>query len=242
MSCQTDGLIQVWTKARQVHRQTPVLLYSSVCLLALYTGAALFAPLLAPHDPLAIDIVNRLKPPSGEFLFGTDQLGRCLYSRLLVGARNTLLSAGVVLSTTLVTGVLIGLFAGYLGGRFDFIIQRALDGVMAFPGLILALAIAGLMGPGLENAVLALSLVHWAGYARIARNMTLSCRERTYVQAAQLAGAGPVTILWRHILPSIVPSIAVIATLDYGRIILSIAGLSFLGLGAQPPTPEWERC
>ncbi|MCX7781423.1 MAG: ABC transporter permease subunit [Negativicutes bacterium] len=210
-----------------------------MCLLILYAGVALFAPFLAPHDPLQANIANRLKPPSAEYHLGTDQLGRCLYSRLLLGARNTLLSAGAVLSATLVIGTLVGLFAGFLGGRCDFIIQRALDGVMAFPGLILALAIAGLLGPGLENAVLALSLVHWAGYARIVRNMTLSWRERTFVYAAQTAGADPVAILRRHILPAIVPSIAVIATLDYGRIILSIAGLSFLGLGAQPPAPEW---
>ena len=160
-------------------------------------------------------------------------------SRLLHGARNSLLSAAVVLLTTVSVGTGVGLFAGFFGGRCDYLVQRLLEGVMAFPGLILALAIAGVLGPSLENAVLALCLVHWVGYARIVRNMTLSLRERTYVQASRIAGASSLDLLRRHILPEVAPAVLVVATLDYGRIIISIAGLSFLGLGAQPPAPEW---
>ena len=145
----------------------------------------------------------------------------------------------MVLLTTVSVGTGVGLFAGFFGGRCDYLVQRLLEGVMAFPGLILALAIAGVLGPGLENAVLALCLVHWVGYARIVRNMTLSLRERTYVQASRIAGASSLDLLRRHILPEVAPAVLVVATLDYGRIIISIAGLSFLGLGAQPPAPEW---
>lgn len=215
------------------------MLFLSLALLSLYLLAALFASIIVPHDPLHVDIVARLQPPSSEYPFGTDQLGRCLLSRLFLGAGNTLASSGLVLISTVIIGTGIGLLAGFAGGWYDGIVQRLIDGVMAFPGFILALTITGLLGPGLGNAVVALALVHWTGYARIVRNMTLSLRERTYIAAAHTAGAGSMAILWRHILPAIIPTLVVLALLDYGRIILSIAGLSFLGLGAQPPEPEW---
>ena len=237
MSCQTNGLLHIWGKS--LRSKTALLRNGSLLILFSYIGMAIFAGALSPHDPLQVDVANRLQPASTEFLLGTDSLGRCVLSRLLLGARNSLLSAAVVLLTTVSVGTVVGLFAGFFGGRCDYLVQRLLEGVMAFPGLILALAIAGVLGPGLENAVLALCLVHWVGYARIVRNMTLSLRERTYVQASRIAGASPFDLLRRHILPEVAPAVAVIATLDYGRIIISIAGLSFLGLGAQPPAPEW---
>ena len=237
MSCQTNGLLHIWGKS--LRSKTALLRNGSLLILFSYIGMAIFAGALSPHDPLQVDVANRLQPASTEFLLGTDSLGRCVLSRLLLGARNSLLSAAVVLLTTVSVGTVVGLFAGFFGGRCDYLVQRLLEGVMAFPGLILALAIAGVLGPGLENAVLALCLVHWVGYARIVRNMTLSLRERTYVQASRIAGASSLDLLRRHILPEVAPAVLVVATLDYGRIIISIAGLSFLGLGAQPPAPEW---
>ena len=237
MSCQTNGLIEIW--GRTLRGKSSLLRNGSLLILLSYICMAIFAGALSPHDPLQVDVANRLQPASAEFLLGTDSLGRCVLSRLLHGARNSLLSAAVVLLTTVSVGTVVGLFAGFFGGRCDYLVQRLLEGVMAFPGLILALAIAGVLGPGLENAVLALCLVHWVGYARIVRNMTLSLRERTYVQASRIAGASSLDLLRRHILPEVAPAVVVVATLDYGRIIISIAGLSFLGLGAQPPEPEW---
>ena len=237
MSCQTNDLLHIWGKS--LRSKTALLRNGSLLILFSYIGMAIFAGALSPHDPLQVDVANRLQPASTEFLLGTDSLGRCVLSRLLHGARNSLLSAAVVLLTTVSVGTGVGLFAGFFGGRCDYLVQRLLEGVMAFPGLILALAIAGVLGPGLENAVLALCLVHWVGYARIVRNMTLSLRERTYVQASRIAGASSLDLLRRHILPEVAPAVVVVATLDYGRIIISIAGLSFLGLGAQPPAPEW---
>ncbi|BBB89459.1 MAG TPA: ABC transporter permease subunit [Methylomusa anaerophila] len=235
MSSLTNGILTAWKKVRR-----PKLLPAiSLSVLAMYLTVALFAAFFAPHDPLYVDIAQRLQPPSPSYPLGTDQLGRCLLSRLLFGAGNTLAAAGVVLAGTVAAGTFVGLLAGFSGGWYDSILQRLMDGVLAFPGLILALAITGLLGPGLGNTVFALTLVHWVGYARITRNMTFSLRERTYIAAAYTAGAGPAAILRRHILPAIVPTLAVLAALDYGRIILSIAGLSFLGLGAQPPVPEW---
>ena len=237
MSCQTNGLIEIW--GRTLRGKSSLLRNGSLLILLSYICMAIFAGALSPHDPLQVDVANRLQPASTEFLLGTDSLGRCVLSRLLLGARNSLLSAAVVLLTTVSVGTVVGLFAGFFGGRCDYLVQRLLEGVMAFPGLILALASAGVLGPGLENAVLALCLVHWVGYARIVRNMTLSLRERTYVQASRIAGASSLDLLRRHILPEVAPAVVVVATLDYGRIIISIAGLSFLGLGAQPPAPEW---
>lgn len=237
MRCQTNGIVTVLKNTG--NRKHHLILSLNLVLLALYLLVALFAPYIAPHDPLHVDIRLRLQPPSSEYLLGTDQLGRCLLSRLLFGTGNTLAAAGGVLACTVAAGTFIGLLAGFAGGWHDRIVQRIMDGVMAFPGLILALVITGLLGPGLKNAVIALALVHWVGYARIVRNMTFSLRERTYIAAAHTAGAKQGAILRRHILPAVMPTLAVLALLDFGRIILSIAGLSFLGLGAQPPVPEW---
>lgn len=239
MSCQTDA----WTFRWQLEQWRDGGSFGALCCgmfgILAYLSAALFSPWLAPNDPLAIDLSLRLQSSSVQFPLGTDPLGRCVLSRLLFGARTTLASAALILGATLAVGSTIGLAAGFLGGKLDYMAQRLLDGLMAFPGLILAIALAGLLGPGIENAVLALMLVHWAGYARIVRNMTLTLRERNYITAARIAGAGPISILRRHILPAIAPSLGVIATFDFGRIILSVAGLSFLGLGVQPPAPEW---
>ncbi len=201
--------------------------------------AALFAPSLALHDPEPVSLGDRLLPPGEGYPLGTDGLGRCLYSRLLFGARVTLQYSLVVLAVTLAIGVPLGLLAGYCGGIVDSVIMRFVDLVLAFPNLVLALVVVGILGPGLLNAMLALALVTWVGYARVVRGMVLSIREKEYIAAARISGSrGPALVL-RHFLPNVLPPVAVLATLDLGKLILAISTLSFLGLGAQPPTPEW---
>lgn len=200
---------------------------------------AVFAPVFAPHDPNDVALERKLMPPNESYLLGTDHLGRCILSRLIYGARVSLGAAFAVMSVTLSISTVVGAAAGFAGGRIDAIIMRLCDIFLAFPSLILALALVGVMGPGLPNVILALALSQWAWYARMIRGMVLSLKERNYVLAARVAGTGRVAIIARHILPNILPQIVVLATLDVGWVILHIAGMSFLGLGIQPPTPEW---
>ncbi|HML90455.1 MAG TPA: nickel ABC transporter permease subunit NikC [Methylomusa anaerophila] len=200
---------------------------------------AVLAPVLAPHDPNDVSLERKLMPPDGSYLLGTDHLGRCILSRLIHGARVSLGAALAVMSATLAISTVVGAAAGFAGGRVDAVIMRLCDIFLAFPSLILALALVGVMGPGLTNVVLAMALSQWAWYARMIRGMVLSLKERNYVLAAKVAGTGQAVIIARHILPNILPQIAVLATLDVGWVILHIAGMSFLGLGIQPPTPEW---
>lgn len=200
---------------------------------------AILAPVIAPHDPNDISLARKLMLPNYDYPLGTDHLGRCILSRLIYGARVSLGAAFAVMSVTLIVSAVVGAVSGYAGGRADAIIMRVCDMFLAFPSLILALALVGVMGPGLPNVVLALALSQWAWYARMIRGMVLSLKERNYVLAAKVAGTRQSTIIIRHILPNIFPQIAVLATLDVGWVILNIAGMSFLGLGIQPPTPEW---
>lgn len=201
--------------------------------------AALFAPLLAPHDPEPVSLGEKLLPPGGEYPLGTDGLGRCLYSRLLFGARVTLRYSLTVLVVTLLIGVPVGLLAGYYGGVVDSVMMRLVDIILAFPNLVLVLVVIGVLGPGLLNAILALALVSWVSYARVVRGMVLSIKEKEYIAAARVCGSRGPVLVWRHILPNALPPVAVLATLDLGKLILAISTLSFLGLGAQPPIPEW---
>ncbi len=201
--------------------------------------AAAIGPVVAPYDPTAQDLANRLQGPSLAHPFGTDQLGRDVFSRLLYGAR---LSLGIALAVTairLVLGTVIGLVAGYLGGWIDELLMRLVDVQLAFPGLVLALVIAGILGPSLRNVMIALAVVGWASYARIVRASVLSTKEREFVRAARLMGVSRVRIAIRHLLPNVASPVVVLATLNLGTVILGTAGLSFIGLGAQPPTPEW---
>jgi peptide/nickel transport system permease protein len=201
--------------------------------------AATLAPFLALHDPEPVSLGEKLLSPGKKYPLGTDSLGRCLYSRLLFGARITLRYSLTVLAITLTIGVPLGLLAGYYGGAVDNLIMRLVDIVLAFPNLVLVLVVIGVMGPGLLNAVLALALVSWVGYARMVRGVVLSIKETEYIAAARVCGSRGPVLLWRHIVPNILPPVAVLATLDLGKLILAIATLSFLGLGAQPPLPEW---
>jgi len=201
---------------------------------------ALFAPLIAPSDPFAQDLMARLRPPgSAGYLLGSDSLGRDILSRLVYGARITLYIVTLVAIVAPVVGLFVGTVAGYTGGWIDIILMRITDIFLAFPRLVLALAFVAALGAGIENAVLAISLTAWPPYARIARAETLTMRNSDFIHAVRLQGAGPLRIIIRHIWPLCVSSLVVRVTLDMAGIILAAAGLGFLGLGAQPPTPEW---
>jgi len=200
---------------------------------------ALFAPLLPLQEPTDLDLKNRLLPISADHPLGTDQLGRDKLSRLVYGARTTLGLAGLSLIIIMSIALLIGAISGYYGGWLDTGLMAVVDLVLAFPSLILGIAVAGILGPSIVNVLIAVSVVWWAGYARVIRSMVLSARNRDYVEAARAIGASDARIVVFHIARNILGPFVVLATLDMGFIILGIAGLSFLGLGAQPPTPEW---
>jgi peptide/nickel transport system permease protein len=210
-----------------------------VILVATVFGAAAFGALLAPYPPDAISLLERFRPPSGTHLFGTDDYGRDLFSRVLAGARISVEVAAVVLSISVTIGTLLGAVAGFFGGLVDEAIMRVTDLFLAFPALILAAAIAATWGGNLTTTVIALSTVYWPWYARLVRGQVLSLREREFVTAATVIGAGPWDIMRRHLLPNVLPYVIIQISLDIGYVILSTSALSFLGLGAQPPTPEW---
>jgi peptide/nickel transport system permease protein len=201
---------------------------------------ALFAPLLAPYSPTVGDLrTTRLLPPSGQFWLGTDDQGRDLLSRLIYGSRITLFVVVLVAVLAAPIGLLVGTVAGYAGGFVDAALMRITDIFLAFPRLILALAFVAALGPGIENAVIAIALTAWPPYARMARAETLTIRQTDYIAAVRLIGASPWRIVLHHIMPLCLSSVIVRVTLDMAGIILTAAGLGFLGLGAQPPMPEW---
>ena len=200
---------------------------------------ALFAPVLASHSPFEQVLVDRLQPPGSTYWLGTDELGRDIYSRLIHGARITLLIVGLVAVLVGPVGLLAGTVAGYLGGWVDTVLMRMTDIFLAFPRLILALAFVAALGPGIINAVLAIAITAWPPYARIARAETLTLRGTDFIAASRLQGASNLRIIVRHIMPLCASSLIVRLTLDMAGIILIAAGLGFLGLGAQPPMPEW---
>lgn len=209
-------------------------------MVLLLVGVALFANQLAPFHPLEGDLrTMRLLPPSSVNWLGTDDQGRDILSRLIHGARITLLVVGLVAVLAAPIGLLVGTVAGYAGGWVDAVLMRITDIFLAFPRLILALAFVAALGPGIENAVLAIAITSWPAYARLARAETLSIRQTDFIAAVQLIGASPWRIVFRHIMPLCVSSVIVRVTLDMAGIILTAAGLGFLGLGAQPPSPEW---
>lgn len=202
-------------------------------------ATALLAPVLAPFDPAGQKLEEGLSPPNQRHLLGQDKFGRDIFSRIIYGAR---ISLWVGLSTALVSlciGTAIGASAGYLGGVADEIVTRVIDILLAFPGILLALALMAVLGPSLNNVILALCAVGWVGYARLARGQVLTLKERDYVQAAKALGAGNTRIIFAHIVPNIMAPLIVEATFGMGGAIVSEAGLSFLGFGVQPPTPSW---
>ena len=201
--------------------------------------AALLGPFLAPSDPYAQELALRLSGPAAGHWFGLDELGRDIFSRLLVGARISLMVGLAVVSVSSTLGILIGSIAGYYGGRVDQVISRIMDVLLAFPGILLAIALVAVLGPSLTNVILALSVIGWVGYARLVRAQVPRIRELEYVQAARALGAKTPRILLRHVIPATLPTVIVQGTLGMAGAIIAEASLSFLGLGVQPPTPSW---
>lgn len=214
-------------------------LFLSAGILIFFILAALFAGYIAPHDPEKANLELRLKEPCREYPFGTDHLGRCILSRIIFGARVSLLVGLLVVSSSFILGLAIGTLSGYYGGWLDEIVMRVVDAFLAFPSLLLALGIAGLFGAGFMNLVIALITVDWAGYARLARGSVMTVKEQDYIKAAKGLGAGDMHVILCHVIPNVISPLIVMATIGMGYVILSAAGLSFLGFGVQPPTPEW---
>ncbi|WP_048121054.1 nickel transporter permease [Methanosarcina vacuolata] len=214
-------------------------LFLSAGILIFFMLSALFAGYIAPHNPEKANLELRLKEPCHEYPFGTDHLGRCILSRIIFGARVSLSVGLLVVSSSLILGLTIGALSGYYGGWLDEIVMRVVDAFLAFPSLLLALGIAGLFGAGFMNLVMALIIVDWAGYARLARSSVMAVKEQDYIKAAKGLGTGDLHVILHHVIPNVMSPLIVMATIGMGYVILSAAGLSFLGFGVQPPTPEW---
>ncbi len=223
-------------RVRKSHIKTRLVLF--LLLTAALMLTVIFAQQICPYDPNAQDTSISLQPPSLEHLAGTDRFGRDMFSRILVGLQTSVLSTLCLVVIITVAGTAAGILCGYYGGILDSVVMRISDVCLAFPGLVFALAIASLLGGGLHNAVFALTVISWPKYARIARSQTLSVKNTDYISAARLAGGNSIQIIIRHVLPNSIGPILVTSMLDIGTMLMELAGLSFLGLGAQPPTAE----
>lgn len=210
-----------------------------IALAAALLLITVFADKIVPYDPYAQDLGQSMLPPSAEHLMGTDRYGRDMFSRVIAGAQVSIFSTLALVGVISVFGTVVGTLCGYFGGIADSVVMRISDVCLAFPGLVFALAIAALLGGGVSNAVIALAVISWPKYARVARSQTLALKNGLFVAAARLSGSSPMQIIVRHILPNILGPILVTAMLDIGTMMMELAGLSFLGLGAQPPTAEW---
>jgi peptide/nickel transport system permease protein len=229
---------QAWLAWLRLRRNRLAMI--GLAIVALLVIVAALAPLIAPHDPITQNLRERLQPPlTPGHLLGTDDFGRDILSRLIMGSRITLFIIALVAVTAPVFGLLVGTVAGYFGGWTDEILMRITDIFLAFPKLILALALVSVLGRGMENAILAIAITSWPPYARVARAETLTVRNSDYIAAVRLQGAGAARIIWGHIMPMCIPSVIIRVTLDMAGVILIAAGLGFLGLGVQPPLPEW---
>ena len=211
----------------------------AVIVVAILLLTALFAPLIATHDPILVDLPNALKPPSGANWFGTDELGRDIFSRIVYGSRITLFIIVLVSIIVGPLGLIVGATSGYFGGWVDTVMMRITDIFLSFPSLILCLAFVAALGAGLENAIVAIALTSWPPIARLARAETLTFRNADYISASRMQGASTLRIIGKSIIPMCIPSVLVRITLSMASVILTAAGLGFLGLGAQPPLPEW---
>ncbi len=200
---------------------------------------SVFAQYICPYDPNEQDLMSALQPPSLQHLCGTDRFGRDMFSRVIMGAQTSILSTLSLVAIITIVGTVIGVICGFAGGVVDAVIMRISDICLAFPGLVFALAVAAVLSGGVSNAVIALAVISWPKYSRVARSQTLALRSSAYVHAAQLAGDSPIQIIVRHIFPNMLGTILVTAMLDIGTMMMELAGLSFLNLGAQPPTAEW---
>lgn len=210
-----------------------------LCIICTMVILAVGAPLVSRHDPIEMTLADRQLPPSRQHFFGTDEFGRDVFTRVMYGGRISLRVGVIAVSIGMTAGGLIGLFAGYYGRWFDMVSQRVIDVMLAFPDLILALALVAVLGPSLTNVMIAIGISSIPVYARVMRGQMLSLREKEYVEAARAAGAGHGRLIFRHLLPNAISPIIVIATLGIAAAILAGAALSFIGMGAQPPTPEW---
>lgn len=228
----------VWKKVLEFAAGNKLAAFSLILIL-LMVLAAVFAPLTAPYDPYVQSLKDRLADPGAGHLLGTDELGRDTLSRIIYGARISLVIGLVPTFISILIGTVLGLLSGYFGGIIDFLIMRMADIMLAFPSLLLAMVVMYTMGGGLVNIFIALSLVNWASSARVVRSQTLSLREKEYVEAARSMGVGSFRILLRHILPNCIPTLIVLFTLSIPSAILSESSLSFLGVGAQPPSASW---
>ena len=199
----------------------------------------IFAKYICPYDPYAQDLTQAMQPPSAAHLMGTDTYGRDMLSRVLIGAQTSISSTLALVAIITVFGTVVGIFCGYYGGIVDSVMMRISDVCLAFPGLVFAMAVAAILDGGVRNAVIALALISWPKYSRIARGQTLSVKNLPYMQASQMAGDSVLQMIFRHVLPNIAGPILVTSMLDIGTMMMEIAGLSFLGLGAQPPVAEW---
>lgn len=234
-SMQTDS---IGTRGLRHIRKYPAL-WAGVLILAIFLVLIVAAPQIATHEPMVQDLSNRLSPPSADHLFGTDELGRDIFSRTIYGAQISLPMALVVVTISLTGGSLLGALAGFFGGVIDDLIMRVADVTLAFPAIVLALAISALLGPSLINAAIASCFVIWPEYARLMRSQVLVIRAQEHVMAARSIGATEIGILSRHVLPLCWTPLIIKAALDIGAVILLLSALSFLGLGVRPPTPEW---
>ncbi len=200
---------------------------------------AIIAPVFAPNDPLEPNFAHILEKPSSTYPLGTDQVGRCILSRILYGAKVSLGMTFFLLGLVFILGVTIGIISALSGGFVDMILMRLVDTVLSFPDIVFAIAVVGLLGPGIVNTILALAVIWWTKYARLTRMLVMSVKNTEYIQAAKMAGVWGINLIFRYILPNIISPLIIQLAMDIGGMMLALAGLSFLGLGVQPPTPEW---
>lgn len=221
----------------KMYKKKSVIIFTAI--LAVIVISVIAAPLIAPNDIYQANLLNRFAAPSAQFPFGTDELGRCIFSRILFGGRASLLYALITTSISAVIGTAIGMFAGYKGGRIDGLIMRVCDIMYSFPQLVITLVIVAILGRGIYNILVAMLVTQWLYYARMSRGMTMNIRNQDFVAASRSSGSSTFKVIFKHILPNIIPQMIAIVTIDFGHTILTISGLSFLGLGVQPPSPEW---
>ena len=208
-------------------------------IVLIYIIVAIFAPLLAPYDPVKQDLANMLQTPRPKHLLGTDEMGRDILSRIIYGARISMKVGFYAVGVAFVIGIPLGIFAGYFGGKVDLLIMRAMDVLLAFPGILLSIVFVSVLGPNLDNAILSVGIYTVPNFARMARGETLALRNSEFIEAARAMGSGDIRIVFSHILINIVSPMIVMGTLSFGTAIITTSGMGFLGIGAQPPTPEW---
>lgn len=207
-------------------------------LLVLILGISFFAERIAPYDPLQVNHILALRPPDGTFIFGTDDFGRCIFSRILYGLRSSVIMAVLIVSICMVIGTTVGLLAGYCGGWIDNIMMRITDMFLAFPGMVISIAVVGVLGVGWKNTALALIIPGWLIFGRLSRGLVLSVKEKDYIKSAKVAGLKTYQIIWRYVLPNIMQQLIIIAAIEIGTTIIRFSALTFIGMGAQPPEPE----